>query len=699
MLRYLLSALALGLLLTTAHSSAPATYFVALDGNDAWSGTMANPTPDKRDGPFATLEKARDTLRKRSAQEGLPEGGAAIVVRGGHYYLKHTFRLEEEDSGTRNAPVLYMAYPGEEVHLIGGQRIPEFTQVQDPAMLSQLDPSARERVRVADLKAIGIVDYGNADKGGVEFFFRDQPGTLARWPNDSFVRIADIVVDDDHKIHGIKGSTVGKFKYEEDRPSRWVQEQDPWLHGYWFWDWSEQRQPLASIDTANKIMSLKEPYHNYGYRKGQWYYAFNMLSELDAPGEWYLDREKGLFYFWPPESSGTEDVTVSTLDTLVSIENASHVALAGFTLELARGTAVRVSGGTGNEVSGCLIRNVGGGGVSMGGKSGGVRGCEIYNTGDGGISLNGGDRTTLTAGGLYAVDNHIHNYGRINRMYTPGIAINGVGLIVANNLIHTAPHMAIQFSGNEHLIELNEIYDVCQESNDAGAMYAGRDWTMRGNVIRHNYLHDITGFENRGCVGVYLDDMFASAAIEGNLFVRVTRAAFIGGGRDCTIENNLFVDCDPAIHVDARALGWAGYHADEWLVEAAEKGTIKGLAFDKPPYSERYPQLLTLIEDEPKAPKGNLIARNIIVGGRAEEIEEKARPYLTQYVDNLVDADPMFMDADAHDYRLKESSPAFGFGFKPIPFESIGPFKRAGSIQQAVDTLYRRVNTALSETN
>ena len=108
------------------------------------------------------------------------------------------------------------------------------------------------------------------------------------------------------------------------------------------------------------------------------------------------------------------------------------------------------------------------------------------------------------------------------------------------------------------MIEFNEIHNVCYESNDAGAIYTGRNWTMRGTVIRNNYLHHISGFEGRGCVGVYLDDMFCGTEISGNLFYRVTRAAMIGGGRDCLVKNNLFVDCKPALHIDARALGWAG---------------------------------------------------------------------------------------------------------------------------------------------
>ena len=117
---------------------------------------------------------------------------------------------------------------------------------------------------------------------------------------------------------------------------------------------------------------------------------------------------------------------------------------------------------------------------------------------------------------------------------------------VAHNLIHDAPHIAVIFGGNNHIIEYNEIYNVCYESNDAGAIYAGRDWTMRGTVIRYNYMHHISGFKGKGCVGVYLDDMYCGTKIYGNLFYRVTRAAFIGGGRDNIVENNLFVECTPS---------------------------------------------------------------------------------------------------------------------------------------------------------
>ena len=39
--------------------------YVSPAGDDAWSGRRPDPTRDGRDGPFATLEAARDALRER----------------------------------------------------------------------------------------------------------------------------------------------------------------------------------------------------------------------------------------------------------------------------------------------------------------------------------------------------------------------------------------------------------------------------------------------------------------------------------------------------------------------------------------------------------------------------------------------------------------------------------------------------------
>ena len=359
---------------------------------------------------------------------------------------------------------------------------------------------------------------------------------------------------------------------------------------------------------------------------------------------------------------------VSVTSNAASLENVKHISFENLTVEAFRADAIRLQNCSHNRIVGCTIRNVGSWAVQVkGGTDNRVIGCEITQTGSGGINLNGGDRPKLESAGHLADNNHIHHYSRWKRMYQPAISINGVGNRVTHNLIHHAPHMAIGFSGNEHLIEFNEIHHVCQESNDAGAIYTGRDWTMRGTIIRHNFLHHINGFEGRGCVGVYLDDMFCGTLIFGNLFYKVTRAAFIGGGRDGTVENNIFVDCEPALHIDARATGWANYHVDTTM-----KDRLFAMPFQESRWADHYPQLLTLWQDDPAAPKGNVVARNISQGGRWDGVRDEARPFI-HFEDNLIDQLTETVGGDAPtDFRISDQLLLQKINFRSIPTEQIG---------------------------
>lgn len=642
-----------------------------------------------RPGVFSSLPAARDAIRKLKKTAGLPEGGVKVVVRGGTYSLDAPLELTEQDSGTANAPVVYQVYRGETARILGGKLVTNWQPVTDPDVLRRLDKSARANVVQADLKALGVADYGSPGGGGVEVFFNRRPMTLARWPNKGFVRIPKVYGKTPRNVRGTKGCVEGIFGYEGDRPKRWVDEKDPWVHGYWFWDWSDQRHPLKSIDTKKHRLEVKPPYHHYGYRAGQWFYAYNLLAEIDQPGEWYVDRDAGILYFWPPTTkhrsslgaAGSGETLVSVLPTLVTMKNVSHVTLRGFLLEGCRGTAVSISGGAENRIVGCTIRNIGGAGVRVsGGNHHGVVGCDLYQLGAGGISLSGGNRKTLTPARHFAENNHVHHYARIKRVYQPGITLSGVGNRASHNLIDNAPHMGMGFGGNDHVIEYNEIHSVCYESNDAGAIYTGRDWTQRGTVIRFNYLHHINGFRGRGCVGVYLDDMFCGTTIFGNLFYEVTRAAFIGGGRDNIVDNNLFVDCRPALHIDNRAQGWA-----KGSVHTTMKTRLEAMPYLSPLWRLRYPKLVNILNDDPAAPRGNLIRHNVSFGGRWDEVTPGARKYVT-FEDNLTDEDPHFVSPDrfgrgktpkAVDFALKPDSPAWAIGFHKLPLKQIGLFEDA----------------------
>jgi hypothetical protein len=651
--------------------------YVSPSGNDAWSGKLVVPAASGKDGPVRTLDRARDLVRQfRKDLGGQLPCPVIVELQAGVYELTAPFSLTAEDSGTLKCPITYRAAKGAEVRIIGGKVLSGFKPVTDAAVLARLDPAARGKVLCTDLKAQGVTEYTpmvtsntwGSSEPGLEVFFADEPMTLSRWPNTGYTQIAEVKGATPLTGRSPKGCVEGIFTYDGDRPSRWVNEPDLMVNGFWMFDWADQRYRVKSLDPATKTITLDDAKHRhaFGFRKGQWWYAYNALSELDSPGEWYLDRQQGILYFWPTKAISSGRTMVSVLRDLVSFKEVANVTLRGMIFECAQASAININGGEDCRVVACTIRNVGGSGINVsGGRRHEVFGCDLYNLGNGGVNLSGGDRKTLTPARHNVEDCHIYKFGRWNPVYKAAIRLDGVGNRAAHNLLNDAPHMAIGFSGNDQVIEFNEIHSVVYESNDAGAIYTGYNWTMRGNQIRYNYFHDIYGFQGRGCVGVYLDDQFSSANIFGNVFYRVPLASFIGGGRDSTIENNIFVDCVPAVHVDSRGLGWQANGVAR-LLEG-----LKEVPYREEPWRSRYPEMLTLPDQKPGTPFNNLVARNICVGGKWLDVDGGAKPGVT-VVDNLTEQDPQFVDAKHLDFRLKPTSPAFKLGFKPIPIEKIG---------------------------
>jgi hypothetical protein len=644
---------------STGHT---AEFYVATNGSDDGPGSKSQ--------PFATLPRARDAIRALKKAGQLAPGTMTVWIGGGAYLLKKTFELTAEDGGSESSPVVYRARPNEEVRLTGAEQVAAWKPIADPAVLKRLQPDARANVLRADLKAQGITQFGQISPrgfgrpeyaAGLELFFQDQPMRLARYPNTGWLKTTGAPA----------GKQGGKFTYDGDRPNHWAHSDDIWVHGYWTYDWADSYERVASIDTQRHEIATRPPHGAYGYQEGKRYYVLNVLEELDAPGEWYLDRPAGILYFWPPAPIDQGKAVVSITPTIISMQDVSHVTLRGLAIEGCRATAVRIAGGTHNLIAGCTLRNIGNQAITIrGGTHHGVVGCDIYETGDGGITLSGGDRQTLTPAHLYAENNHIARYSRWCRTYRPAIGLSGVGNRIAHNLIHDAPHTGVLFGGNDHVLEFNEVHDVCQETGDVGAFYAGRDWTMRGHVIRYNFFHDIKGPYTYGAMSVYLDDAFCGVTVYGNVFCRASRAAFIGGGRDNVVENNIFVDCQPAVHIDARALGW--------MKDAAEPNGVlqqrlQAVPYNKPPYSTRYPKLAGILEDDPAVPKGNVVVRNVCVGGPWMDLAAEAKPYTT-IRDNFTEGDPGFVDAAKLNFQLKDDSPVYKQipGFQRVPFEQIG---------------------------
>lgn len=630
------------LVLTSAILSAKpqaSTIYVSPRGSDRASGSRA--------APLATLEAALAVLRAAP-------GRNRIVLAPGDYPVRRTIELDASESG--------LTVDGDgKARLLGGEVVKSWRPVRDADVLARLTPEARAHVVACDLPDLDLGEMKRRGFGlpeqtaGLELFFGHRPMPLARYPNEGWLRTAS-------------APNAKAFTYDGDRPDRWKSLGDVWTLGYWSFDWAESYEKAAHIDRQTRTVELADT-PVYPVAKGRRFVFLNVLEELDRPGEWYLDRPHRILYFWPPSPIGESEALVSVASgPLLRARNAANLTLRGLDLEGGRDGAIRIEGGENDRVEGCRIENFGTYGVAVaGGRNSGVAGCSLTGLGELGISLDGGDRQTLTPAGLYADDNHLWAYSRWRRTYAPAIEISGVGNRASHNLIHDAPHNAILLSGNDHLLEYNDVSRVCTETGDAGAFYMGRDTTMRGNRIRFNRFREIgptvrTSGNFDGVSSVYLDDCFAGVTIFGNVFEGPGIGVLLGGGRDNAIENNVFLAKSPAILFDARGKGWAAASVGPGGVIRQRIEEVHG---DQPPYTTRYPRLAGILRSDLGFPAGNAVVRNVDLGGKWIEFQNGLSEKDLDYRGDVVAAEGSLAAA------LRAAPP----GFHPIPIREIGPRK------------------------
>ena len=678
-------------------------YYVAVNGNDANPGT--------RKAPFATFERARDAVREE-IRKGLTEP-VTVTLSEGIYYTGNIV-LTEEDSGTEAFPIVYEADGN--VVLNGGMTLrAEMFEPLTEEEKSRLHGDAKEKVVRADLKKLGLCrrDWGEMCVTGshhtgdrydgavlspmwCELFVNDVRQTVARYPNEGFLYTEEPIREGEGRESTVTGSIRYRYTPEEwenirnplsdiyrldpdtaKRAASWKTLDDVWMFGYPAWNWADMSTPVVGID--EKTCAMKTGMVSlYGMKKGAPYYFYNVFEELDAPGEWYLDRNSGFLYLYPSSPLEKADIMLSLVtESILTMKEVSYVTLKGITFMGTRADGLTLSGNH-LTVRDCTVKNVAGNAMVIHGDHNRSCGCEICHVGQGGINICGGDRATLAPSGNILENNHIHHFAEIFKNYRPAFQLDGVGNICRHNCIHDSSHMAIGFTGNDHRIEYNEIYAVCKTSDDASAVYSGRDYSTQGTMIRFNYFHDIVSGarKNVGIFAVYCDDNLGKCTIVQNVFVRCQSALLLHGGHNMTVVGNLIMDAPE----NARsALTFHRYHC--WwdlLGDSVHLQRLRKVPWQSEIWKKAYPQIEKYlswdIETEQRFPHFANISGNVIIRHKQIEINfDWDNPLFENKVENntVLQVSP---DCDLR-YLCEQWLPNEIDGFLPIPFSEIGILK------------------------
>lgn len=699
-------ALLAGLFLFCAQSNANHLIVVSPKGSDKALGTVER--------PFLTVERALSEAKKYAGDT------VDIRLRGGVYRLSETVRV----TGFENLTIA--PYRQEKVSFEGGISIaPKWLRpVGNRDLLERMRPEVRERVREIDVQALGVSLSGIVPKGfgrvampaWSELFIDGVPQQVARWPNDSTVLIGKVHCTGDIPRNHQTGIGDPVFEYLEERPSEWHNVENAWIAGYFGYGYADDMIPLKAVDASKKTITGGIP-TLYGFRSGEpflrWY-ALNLLEEIDMPGEYVIDAQAGKLYLLPPEGKFKE-LRISLLGTpMFSISECRNVTLRGVTLEYARGMGVYIERSEHTRVDSCVIRNLGYVGVCIGrgdlpqnadiyyashdgsrkhpdgvpevignlsnrlyddrlfdrqaGRNNGVSNSLIYQVGSGGVSLGGGQRKTLTPAGNYVENCRIYDFNRVERSYRPGIGVDGVGNRISHCEIFDAPSMAILMNGNDHLIEYCDIHHVCQEVDDQGAIYYGRDPSERGMKVRYCYLHHLASAHRVSAT--YHDDGACGMEVYGCLYYKAgTIPVLIGGGHDNVYRNNIFVDVPFTFHIDNRMEGWGRSMLDKGGI-AEQRLNLVG--YDRPPYATAYPLLPHYWENHPRVPRNNIISGNLFYKvGSLLRGKLAWGEWSNNYITSL---NPGFKDPEDPIQGFRPDAAVYERinGFHPIPFAEIG---------------------------
>lgn len=666
-------------------------YYVAPNGNDQNIGTNLQ-------APFQTLTRAQQVVRNLKATGTLTEP-VTIYIKGGTYSITEPLMLTDEDSGNERCPVTYTALPGEKVLLSGGERINGWKRYKGDIWVTTLPEVQEGKWWFRQL-------YVNGELRG-----------RARTPNQGVFEVA-ATTDTTTSMRSYQVPSDSFIYRDGDLDPKWKHPENGEAIIYHYW--TDSHLPIQSIDGKKNCIT-------FGYASGKVfrdgfhgdlarYVVENILETLDQPGEWVLERSTGRLYYMPlpGEDLTTAEVIAPKTEKLIQFKgnpregkfveyvNFHNLAMGYTNFNLpwgdcnnSQGSAsvsacIEMTGARHCSIEQCMLYNLGTFAVEL------FDGCtfnrfcgnQLENLAAGGFRLRGtepGNLPSLRTGNNTISDNTIAYYGLTYPSAVGILVMHSDCNTIAHNLIHHGDYTGISVgwswgyqrsAARNNLIEQNHIHDIGYHNllSDMGGIYTLG--LSPGTAVRNNLVHDVNA--NRyGGWGIYADEGSTSVLIENNIVYNTKYGTFnIHYAKDLTVRNNIFAmgrlqqysRSKQEKHTTAYFEGNIIYWTQGKLMVEEYKWDNISYKMSTNPYVPPIETNVTYVSDWNIFYNPNLTRDQLDFGERSwEQWQAEGHDLHSLYVD------PIFVDPENHDFRLRPDSPALKLGFQPIDMSHVGP--------------------------